>query len=139
MPQAINAPKRGRLRRWLFTGLLMGMSFSVGVAVTIFIAVRVLFPIAATGMTLGMVAIVQAQSAAGLNVLYAGDSSARKTVLTQLKESFDAQPKQSFGDDVADLILPALKACRSDGDHDVVELADGLVKFIEDNTVSTQK
>ena len=44
---------RTRLLRLSITSTLMGISFAVGVAITAFIAVRLLFPIAASGMTYG--------------------------------------------------------------------------------------
>ncbi|MDB4634042.1 hypothetical protein OAG76_01420 [Rubripirellula sp.] len=141
MSNEIEAPRkwRKRLTRWTITSLLMGSSFAVGVAVTSVIAAKLLFPIAATGMTTGMtmglVGMVQASSAATLNALYSGDSEMRLTVLTQLKQSFDAQPTQKFDTAAAAWILPAVEHCKTDKDPAVVALADELVEFINDNTL----
>ncbi|MDC0294824.1 hypothetical protein OAK98_05440, partial [Mariniblastus sp.] len=53
---------RTRLLRLSITSTLMGISFAVGVAITAFIAVRLLFPIAATGMTMGLVGLSSASA-----------------------------------------------------------------------------
>lgn len=125
---------RKRLTRWSITSLLMGMSFAAGVAVTAVIAVRLLFPIAATGMTLGLVGMAQAGAAATTNALYSGDSKTRMTVLTQLKQYLDAQPTQTFDAQTAAWILPALEQCRTDAEPEVVALADEIANYVKDKT-----
>ena len=127
---------RTRLLRLSITSTLMGISFAVGVAITAFIAVRLLFPIAATGMTMGLVGLSSASANATTSALYSGDSEMRLTVLTQLKQSFDTQPTQTFDTTTANWILPAIKQCQTDADPEVVILADELIEFINANTLS---
>src|SRR5713101_1092904 len=113
---------RKRLTRWAITSLLMGVSFAAGVAITAFIAIRLLMPIAVTGMTM----TAQAGAASVINALYSGDSGTRMTVLTYLKQSFDAQPTQAFDANTAAWLLPALERCSTDTDPKVSALAKEL-------------
>lgn len=64
MSSVIEAPKkwRKRLLRLTITTTLMGVSFAIGVAFTVFIAARLLAPIAVTGMTFGMVGLAFASA-----------------------------------------------------------------------------
>ena len=137
MSAVAESPKkwRKRLLRFTVTSSLMGVSFAVGVAITFFMAVRLLAPIAVTGMTFGLVGMASASANATTNALYSGDSEMRLAVLTQLKQSFVTQPPQSFDATVANWILPALKQCLTDADPEVVALAGELVDFITANTL----
>lgn len=137
MSAVVESPKkwRKRLLRFTVTSSLMGVSFGVGVAITLFIAVRLLAPIAVTGMTFGLVGMASASANATTNALYSGDSEMRLAVLMQLKQSSVTQPPQSFDATVANWILPALKQCQTDPDPEVVALADELVEFITANTL----
>lgn len=137
MSTAKEAPSRWRKRllRFMFTSTLMGIAFTAGVAITAFIAVRMLFPIAATGMTMGLMGLASASASATINALYSGDSETRLTVLTGLKQSFDSQPTQSFDAQTAAWILPAIEHCQTDGDPDVVALAEELAGYVKDRTL----
>lgn len=137
MSSTIESPKRWRKRllRFSMVSALMGVSFSIGVAITLFIAVHLLAPLALTGMTFGMVSLASANAHATTSALYSGDSEMRSTVLTQLKQSFESQPTQTFDTATADWILPAIKQCQSDPDPEVVALADELYEFISANTL----
>lgn len=126
---------RKRLTRLSIAAGLMGVSFTVGVAMTLFIAVRLLAPVAATGMMLGVVGMASAQAHATTNALYAGDSEMRLTVLRQLKGSLESQPSQTLDAAAANWILPALEQCQSDADPEVVALADELIDYVKENTV----
>ena len=121
---------RGRLSRFMITITLVGASFVVGSAVTAVIAVRLLVPVVFTGLA-GMVSVGVNATA---NALYTGDSETRLTVLTQLKQSFDAQAPQPIDSQLAAWILPAIEQCRTDSDPDVVALAGKLADHIKDNT-----
>jgi hypothetical protein len=136
MPTAIERPRtwRKRLLRLTITGGLMGVSFAVGVVITLVIAIRMLFPIAATGMTVGMVGLASASANATTSALYAGDSEMRLSVLKQLKQTFDSQPAQTFDAQSAAWILPAIEQCETDGDPEVVALAEELASYVRDNT-----
>ena len=125
---------RTRLLRLSITSTLMGISFAVGVAITAFIAVRLLFPIAATGMTMGLVGLSSASANATTSALYSGDSEMRMTVLTQLKQTFDTQPVQTFDVQTTAWILPAIEQCKTDGDPEVVALAEELASYVNDKT-----
>ena len=125
---------RTRLLRLSITSTLMGISFAVGVAITAFIAVRLLFPIAATGMTMGLVGLSSASANATTSALYSGDSAMRLSVLTQIKAQFDSEPTQSFDPQTAAWIVPAIAQCKTDEDPDVVSLAEDLVGFVKDRT-----
>ncbi len=108
----------------------MGISFAVGVALTAFFAVRLLFTIAGIGM-LGM---ASAGAHATTSALYSGDSVTRLTILTHLKQTFDAQPTLTFDVPTAAWILPAVEQCKTDIDPEVVALAEELASDIKDKT-----
>ncbi len=125
---------RKRIFRLTITGILMGISFTTGVAITAFIAFRLLLPIATTGMTMGMIGMSYASSHATTNALYSGDSATRLTVLTQLQQTFDTQPSVTFDHQTSEWILPAIEQCRTDADPEVVSLAEKLATYIKDHT-----
>jgi hypothetical protein len=108
----------------------MGISFVVGVVITAFLAVRLLLPMAAMGL-LGM---ASAGAQATTNALYSGDSATRLTVLTQLKQTFDANPAITFDEQSSAWILPAVERCKTDSDPEVVALAEELASDIKDKT-----
>ena len=138
MPDATVLAKkwRNRLLRFTITSFLMGVSFAVGMALALVIAVRLLAPIALAGMTFGMVGLAAASANSTTSALYSGDSEMRLTVLAQLKHSFGTPPTQKFDTATVNWILPAIKQCQTDADPVVVALADELVAFINDNTMS---
>ena len=113
----------------------MGISFAVGVGITAYIAARLLLPIAATGMTMGMVGMASASASATTNALYTGDSATRLALLTQLQETLDAQPTMTFDDQTSAWILPAIEQCKTDDDPEVVSLAEELATNIKDRTL----
>ncbi len=127
--------RRPRWIRIINTSLLMGLSFALGVTVTAVIAIMLLLPIAATGLTMGIVGLASASAIASVNALYSADSEMRLTVLTQLEQSFDAQPGQKFDSQTVLWILPAIEICKTDSDQEVVELANELVIYINNNTL----
>jgi hypothetical protein len=129
-------PNKWRKRIWRFTitGILMGISFAIGVAITAFIAFRLLLPIAATGMTMGMIGMASAGAHATTSALYSGDSAMRLTVLTQLQQTFDAQPSMTFDTQTSAWILPAIEQCKTDVDPDVASLAEELATYVKDKT-----
>lgn len=136
MSTAAVEPNKWRKRIWRLTisGTLMGISFAIGVAITAFIAFRLLLPIAATGMTMGMIGMASAGAHATTNALYSGDSATRLTVLTQLQQTFDAQPTMTLDHQTSEWLLPAIEQCRTDVDPEVVSLAEKLATYIKDNT-----
>jgi hypothetical protein len=136
MSDAVVEPNKWRMRLWrlTITSLLMGISFAIGVAITAFIAFQLLLPIAATGMTMGMLGMASASAHATTNALYSGDSATRLTVLTQLQQTFDAQPTKTFDQQTSAWILPAIEQCKKDSDLEVVSLAEKLATYVKDNT-----
>ena len=138
MPAATVLPNkwRNRLLRFTITSSLMGVSFAVGMALALVIAVRLLAPIALAGMTFGMAGLAAANANSTTSALCSGNSEMRLTVLAQLKQSFGTSPRQKFDTATVNWILPALKQCQTDADPVVVALADELVAFINDNTMS---
>ena len=82
----------------------------------------------------GLAGLVSAGVNATANALYTGDSETRLTVLTQLKQSFDAQAPQPIDPQLAAWILPAIEQCRTDSDPEVVALAGELADHITDKT-----
>lgn len=139
MSTAVIDPNKWRRRIWrlTITGALMGISFAIGVAITAFIAFRLLLPIAGTGMTMGLIGIASAGAHATTNALYSGDSATRLTVLTQLQKTFAAQPAMTLDHQTSEWILPAIEHCRTDADPEVVSLAEELATYIRDNTRPT--
>ena len=111
----------------------MGASLAVGVTLTVVVAARILFPIAA----MALVGLASAGVNATISDLYSGDSEMRLTVLTQLKQSFDTQPSQKLDPQIADWILPAIEQCLTDVDPNVVALADELIVYVNINKSST--
>lgn len=112
----------------------MGISFAIGVAITAYLAFRLLLPIAATGITMGMAGMASASAHATTSALYAGDSATRLAVLTQLKQTFDAQPTMTFDHQTSAWILPAIEQCKTDVDPEVVSLAEELAIYVKDKT-----
>lgn len=123
-------PWRRRVWRIAVTGVLMGTSFAAGVVITGYIAARLLLPIAAVSLTTGLLGMASASAQATVDALYSGDSGTRLEVLTQLKQSFESHPPQSFDAATAGWILPAIEQCLTDCDPDVVALAEELIEFI---------
>jgi hypothetical protein len=120
--------KRWRKRLWRFviTSALMGVSFVVGVAITAYIAFILLLPMAAAGITVGMVGVTSAATHAVTNSLCCGDSATRLDVLTRLKQAFDTEPAMLLDCAASAWILPALEQCKTDPDPKVVSLAEEL-------------
>ena len=112
----------------------MGVSFAFGVAITLTVAIPMLFSVAATGMTMGMVGWASASASATTSALYSGDSEMRLTVLTQLQETFDTQATQTFDAQTSAWILPAIERCKTDGNPTVAALADELASYVRDKT-----
>jgi hypothetical protein len=125
---------RKRLWQFTITSTLMGISFAMGVAITAFLAFRLLFPIAATGVAMGMIGMASAGAHATTVALYSGDSATRLTVLTQLQQTFDAQPAMTFDHQASAWILPAIEECKTDRDPEVVALAGKLFTYIKSKT-----
>lgn len=124
---------RRRLTQLAVVSVLMGAFFAVCITITMVVAARILFPIAA----IGLVGLASAGANATTSALYSGDSETRLTVLTQLKQSFDTQPSQQFDQQTADWILPAIEQCLTDVDPNVVALADEMIVYININKSST--
>jgi hypothetical protein len=55
-------------------------------------------------------------------------------VLTQLKQSFDAQTPQLIDPQLSAWILPAIEQCKTDSDPAVVDAATELAVHIAENT-----
>ena len=136
MSTAIVQQNKWRKRIWRFaiTGTLMGVSFVVGAAITAYLAFRLLLPVAATGMTMGMVGLASASAHATTSALYSGDSATRLAVLTQLQQTIEAQPTMTFDDQATAWLLPAVEQCKTDVDPEVVLLAEDLAKNIKDRS-----
>ncbi len=141
MSAAALEPNKWRKRLWrlTITSTLMGISFAIGVAITAFIAFRLLLPIAATGITMGMMGMLLLGHMPTTNALYSGDSATRLTVLTQLQQTFDAQPTMSFDEQTSAWILPAIEQCKTDVDPEVISLAEKLATYVKDNTQQSPK
>jgi hypothetical protein len=137
MSTAVVEPNKWRTRLWrlTITGTLMGISFAIGVAITAYIAFRLLLPIAATGITMGVVGMASANAHATTSALYTGDSATRLAVLTQLKQTFDAQPQMTFDTQTSAWILAAIEQCKKDADPEVVFLAKELATNVKDRTL----
>lgn len=131
MSNAAAVPNKWRKRVWRLTiaSFLIGISFSVGVALTAYFAVRLLFPI-----VLGMFGLFLTGAQATTSALYSGDSATRLTVLTQLKQAFDEQPTMTFDVQTAEWILPAVDQCKTDIDPKVVALAEELACYVREKT-----
>jgi hypothetical protein len=94
-----------------------------------FIAIRVL-----AGMMMAMIGMASASAQATTNALYSGDSATRLTVLTQLQQTFDAQPTITFDHQTSAWILPAIEQCEKDMDPEVVSRAKELAIYVKNKT-----
>lgn len=124
-----------RLFRYGVIATLMGVSFTLGVAVTAVATLPIIAGLAAQSAGMQIIGMISASSSATMAVLNSGDSASRFTVLTQLKQVFESPELQKIDPQVAAIILPAVEQCKADSDPEVVELASELIKMIEDNTV----
>jgi hypothetical protein len=117
---------RKRLGRLAIISTLMGISFAAGAAIMAVLAVRLLSPI----VVMGLLGIAAAGANATTNALYFGDSATRLAALTQLKQSFEAEPTPTIDAQTAAWILPAIEQCKTDGDAEVVAMAEQLATDI---------
>jgi hypothetical protein len=111
----------GRLAKLLVIGLLMSLSFAAGVAVTL----RMVLPIA---MSFGLVGIASAGANQMMIALFSGTSQERLQVLATLSEHFNGPNAPATDMSSWKFIEPGLKACLSDPDPAVVELAKQLIE-----------
>ncbi len=141
MSAAAVEPNKWRKRLWRLTiaNTLMGISFAIGVAITAFIAFRLLLPIAATGMTMGMIGMAFCWGTCHDQCLVFRGLATRLTVLTQLQQTFDAQPTMTFDEQTSAWILPAIEQCKTDVDPEVISLAEKLATYVKDNTQQSPK
>jgi hypothetical protein len=140
MPIRKSTPKlRKRWLRVAMIGCLMVTCFMAGSAITAVVAARLLLPVAAAGLTMGMLGLAAATSwSATLNGLQLGDSETRLAILTQLQQALTTQPPQQFDAQSNAMIVSALKQCETDSDPQVVALAGDLIEWIENNTIAAQ-
>lgn len=83
---------------------------------------------------MAMIGMASASAQATTNALYSGDSATRLTVLTQLQQSFDAQPTITFDHQTSAWILPAIEQCEKDMDPEVVSRAKELAIYVKNKT-----
>lgn len=145
MPVRKSTPKsreKWLRKRWLriaMIGCLMVTCFMAGSAVTAVVAARLLLPVAAAGLTMGMLGVAAATSwSATLSGLQVGDSKTRLEILTQLQQALTTQPPQQFDGQSNAIFVSALKQCETDSDPQVVALAGQLIEWIENNAIVTQ-
>lgn len=131
-PQAAPPTLRRRVVRLSLVSLLMGIFFTLGATVTAVVAARAFLPMAAAGMTMGLVGLASSSATATMNALHTGDSEPRKAALTGLKQSFTSAGP--IDPQLAALILPALDQCMTDEDPEVVALAKEVKIIVQDNT-----
>lgn len=131
MSTVVLEPKKWRKRVWRLTiiSTLFGILLAIGAAIMGFIAIRVL-----TGMMMATIGMASASAQATTNALYSGDSATRLTVLTQIRQTFDAQPTVTLDHQTSAWILPAIEQCKKDVDPAVVSLAEELAIYVKDKT-----
>lgn len=126
------APRWGwRIVRWLFVLLLMAGSFVAGAAVSAFVSLSLIAPVASVGFSVGLAGLASAGMTSVLHTLHAGDSATRLTTLQQLEQVFVANPSQPVDPQLAEMLLPALRQCQEDPDRQVSLLAGQLIDRIE--------
>ncbi len=134
LPTPIRSTRTSRSFRLCLAMLLIALSFSLGAAVTAFIAVRLFLPVAGAGWFIGIAALSLAAATEMKTTLMHGNSEQRLMVLTQLRDSLSTPNAPPIDSQVVEWITPALTACQEDGDPKVVELATDLLQSIVDNT-----
>ncbi len=112
-------PPRRRLKAIIVVSLIVLSSFSLGVAATAIVAV----PVAAFGLTFGLVGVASLGAAQMMTALQSGSSEQRMTALTQLKTALNFPNVLQSNPEFADTVRPAVEACLTDLDRDVVALA----------------
>jgi len=128
-----------RLRQLALTSTWISVSFTLGSLITAYIAVRLLFPLAITGMAMGMLGMAWSSAQASISALYSGDSTTRLAVLNELKVACDSQPAMTFDAPTAAWLLPAIEQCQTDADPEVVAIAVQLASYIRLKTPPTSQ
>jgi hypothetical protein len=122
--EAQSKSRFGRRVRWtLLVVGLMGVSFMAGAALTAVFAARIVLPLAAAGFA----GLAVSSSQLSLHILYAGDSTQRREVLSALQHSLIGNQGSVPDPAAATWLRPALEQCATDPDPEVAAMARELL------------
>ncbi len=122
---------RRRLRKIVVVSLIVLSSFGVGVVATAIVAV----PVATIGVAFGIIGVGALGAVQMMTALQSGSSEQRMTALTQLRTALDVPNASQSNPEFTDLMRPAVEACTTDPDRDVVHLANEVLGML-DSTIS---
>lgn len=117
-----------RLVLWTTIASMTVLAFATGALLGFIMALRMLFPIAESGFSYGLIGLTHA---AATDTLYSGDVQSRLTMLKQMKQALDAPPGQPFDAQSTAWIHPAIEHCRKDANSEIAALAAEIITTIE--------
>jgi len=120
-------PPRRRLRKIVVVSLIVLSSFGVGVVTTAIVAV----PVATIGLTFGIIGVGAFGAAQMMTALQSGSSEQRMTALTQLRTALNVSNASQPNPEFTNTMRPAVEACTSDLDRDVVDLANEVLGILD--------
>ena len=120
-------PRKRRLRKIVAVSAIALSSFGLGVAATAIVAV----PIAAIGLSIGLVGVGAFGAAQMMTALQSGSSEQRLTALGQLRTALATSGASPADAEFADTMRPAVEACVTDPNRDVVALANEVLGMLD--------
>lgn len=122
------AQHRSRLRKYLSICFVVTTSFGLGAAVTAI----VLVPVAAIGLSVGIVGLASMGTAELMTALHSGNSERRLEMLIYLRSSLDHSSAWQANPGAADWIRPGVEACTNDSDSKVVAVANEILELLDE-------
>lgn len=120
-------PRKRRLRKIVAVSAIALSSFGLGVAATAIVAV----PVTAIGLSIGLVGVGAFGAAQMMTALQSGSSEQRLTALGQLRTALGTSGVSPADAEFADTMRPAVKACVTDPNRDVVALANEVLGMLD--------
>lgn len=120
-------PRKRRLRKVVAVSAIALASFGLGVAATAIVAV----PVTAIGLSIGLVGVGAFGAAQMMTALQSGSSEQRLTALGQLRTALGTSGVSPADAEFADTMRPAVKACVTDPNRDVVALANEVLGMLD--------
>lgn len=125
-------PRKRRLRKIVAVSAIALSSFGLGVAATAIVAVPIAaVPIAAIGLSIGLVGVGAFGAAQMMTALQSGSSEQRLTALGQLRTALATSGASPADAEFADTMRPAVEACVTDPNRDVVALANEVLGMLD--------
>lgn len=126
MTQDAKLPRR-RLRKIVVVSAIVLSSFGLGVAATAIVVV----PVATLGLSVGLIGSGAFGAAQMMTALQSGSSEQRVAALGQLRTALDTSGASQAHSEFVDTMRPAVEACMTDPDRDVVDLANEVLGMLD--------